>query len=291
MHIDTGVLDIKRIGTDLWVLRQSESSKQEYMLSVVKNGSLEDLGHFASSDEDEPITVINSGGTPAVLSEKSIHVFSQGGSWSSTRLKGQLRMGAQIAVATTSLGSSAYIGINRGEWGGGLQRIDLRTGEVASVERRDTKDMCGGPLNSDCDPVTGVIPDPQNEGCVLAAIGLVHFLSHGRILRVCGEQVSVIFENSETSEDNGRNLKVTEAFYGLASADKGFCAITPGSLYRFGADGNKQGRYPLPKLEPVSGVYMNRDLPGLIVVRTDVNWAVSLSGYTPLIVALDQQKP
>jgi hypothetical protein len=63
-----------------------------------------------------------------------------------------------------------------------------------------------------------------------------------------------------------------------------------GALYRFSVV-NTQARYPLPKLEPGSGVYMNRDLPGIIVIRTDANWAVSLSRYTRLIVALKQSKP
>jgi|HubBroStandDraft_6_1064221.scaffolds.fasta_scaffold194350_1 hypothetical protein len=288
---DSGVLGMKTIGGDLWVLRQPPSSKMEWILSVLRNEAFEDRAHFVSQDIDLPIALFNSGGTPAVLSHTSIRTLSEDGRWSSVRLEGQLRRGVQIQVASPVNGNSAYVGINMGEWGGGLQRVDLKTGKVSSIERRDTKDLCGGPLNSDCDPVTGVIPDLQNKDCVLVAIGLVHFLSHGRILRVCDTKVSVVFEHSEKKEINGKSLEVSAAFYGLASTDGGFWAITPGALYRFAVDGNTQVRYPLPKMKPVSGVYMNRDLPGVIVVRTDVNWAVSLSGYTPLIVPLDEPKP
>jgi hypothetical protein len=287
---DSGVLAIKRIGADLWVLRQSVSSNTEWILSVARNDSFEDRARFASPDMDRPIALFNNGGTPAVLSQKSIRTLSDDGRWSLVSLNGQLRQGVQIVVASPVSGTSAYVGINMGEWGGGLQRVDLKTGAVVSVESRDTKDLCGGPLNSDCDPITGVIPDPQNKDCVLAAIGLVHFLSHGRILRVCGERVSVVFEHAETKEINGRKIEVSDAFFGLASVDAGFWAVAPGALYRFGVDGNTQARFPLPKLKPASGVYLNRDMPGIIVVRTAVNWAKSLSGYTPLIVALDQPK-
>jgi hypothetical protein len=290
-HLDNGVLAIEKIGDDLWVLRQEVSSKAEWFLSVVRNDSLEDRARFISADTDTPIALFNDGGTPAVVSQKSIRVLSGDGEWNSVQLVGQLRQGVQVQVASPALGNSAYIGINRGEWGGGLQRVDLKTGAVLSVERRDTKELCSGPLNSDCDPITGVIPDPQNKDCVLAAIGLVHFLSQGRILRVCGEQVSVVFEHPRTEEVNGRRLEVSDAFYGLASVKGGFWAVTPEALYRFGADGNTQVRYPLPELHPESGVYMNRDLPGVIVIRTDVSWAVSVSGYTPLVVALDQPTP
>ena len=63
--------------------------------------------------------------------------------------------------------------------------------------------------------------------------------------------------------------------------------LTWRALYLFSSDGKQQKEYALPKLVPVSGIYISRDLPGVIVVRTDVNWAVSTSGYTPLLVPLE----
>jgi hypothetical protein len=290
-HIDSGVLAIEKIGDDLWVLRRSESSKMEWILSIVRNDALEDRARFISADTDAPFALFNDAGIPAVISRESIRVLSGDGEWKSLHLVGQLREGVQVQVASPAVGNSAYIGINRGEWGGGLLRVDLKTGVVLSIERRDTRELCSGPLNSDCDPVTGVIPDPQNKDCVLAAIGLVHFLSRGRILRVCGDQVSVIFEHPRTEEINSWKLEMSDAFYGLASANGGFWAVTPEALYRFGADENTPIRSPLPKLHLESGIYMNRNLPGVIVISTDVNWAVSVSGYTPLVVALDQPQP
>lgn len=290
-RVDSGVLAIEKIGDDLWVLRQSESSKMEWILSIVRNNALEDKARYISADADVPFALFNDGGTPAVVSQKSIDVLSGDGGWKSILLVGQLRQGVQVQIASPADGNSAYVGVNRGEWGGGLLRVDLKTGAVVSIERRDTEKLCSGPLNSDCDPVTGVIPDPRNKECVLAAIGLVHFLSHGRILRVCGEQVSVVFEHPGTEEVNGRKLEVSDAFYGLASANGGFWSVTPEALYRFGADENAPVRSSLPNLHLESGIYMSRDLPGVIVISTDVNWAVSVSGYTPLVVALDQPQP
>ena len=46
--------------------------------------------------------------------------------------------------------------LNAGEWGGGLQRIDVATGATSSVERRDSAELCAGPLNSDCDPNSNI---------------------------------------------------------------------------------------------------------------------------------------
>jgi len=190
-------------------------------------------------------------------------------------------------------GNSIYVGFNTGEWGGGLQQVDLRTGIVTNVERRDTKELCAGPLNSACDPVTGVIPDPQNRECILAAVGLVHMLSHGRILRVCGKKVSLVFEKPITIDDGlFKDAKMSEAFFGLVpSADGGFWGLTSDALSHFGADGTKKEEYSLPKLALVSGIYLSRELPRVIVVRTDANWAVSLSGYTPLVIPLEEPEP
>jgi hypothetical protein len=288
---DTGVLGIEAVGADLWVLRKSPSSNTEWILSVVRGDSVDDRARFVPSDTDKPLALFGDGVAPAVLSQKSIRILSGDGNWELINLQGPLRQGVQMQVASPMTGGAAYMGTNIGEWGGGLQRVDLKTGAVTSVERRDTKELCAGPLNSRCDPVTGVIPDPHNKGCVLASIGLVHFLSHGRILRVCGEQVSVIFEQKRTEQINARSLDVSDSIYGLASANDGFWAVTPKALYHFEANENPPTRHPLPKLEPESGVYMSRDVQGAIVIRTDVNWAVSVSGYTPLVVALDQPKP
>jgi hypothetical protein len=138
-----------------------------------------------------------------------------------------------------------------------------------------------------------VIPDPQKKDCILAAVGLVHMLEHGRILRVCGRDVSLVFEKTYNMENfKGEKWEMSEAFFGLVPAvDGGFWGITSEALYIFAADGAKKQEYALPKLKPVSGIYLSRELPGVIVVRTDANWAVSVSGYTPLLIPLEGVQP
>ncbi|HXN24677.1 MAG TPA: hypothetical protein VOA41_18240 [Candidatus Dormibacteraeota bacterium] len=289
VHFQRGVVDIEKSGHDLWVLRQVAPDIHEFVVSIWRSGRFEDLARFTSTDKDEPIVLLNSAGGPSVLSHDSLRVLSEGHhEWQLIALKGQLRWGVQVSVASPRSGKTIYVGVNRGEWGGGLQRVNVQTGVVTNVERRDTKDLCGGPLNSDCDPVTGVISDPQKDDCVLAAVGLVHLsISKGQILRVCGDRVTPIAEKPATGGIGGK-MKMTEAFYGLAPAgDSCFWGITWRALYRFAVDGKLEREYPLPKLKPVSGVYLSRELPGVIVVRTDVNWAVSTSGYTPLLVPLE----
>ena len=285
-HFDRGVLDIQSFGNELWVLRSASPKSRGLVVSVYRRGAFEDLVRFDAPLGDDPISLLSGAGMPRVLSRRSIRIFPVGSVKARVvNFQGELRNGVQTSVATPLTGDFAYVGFNAGEWGGGLQRVDLQTGVVTNIERRDTKELCGGPLNSDCDPVTGVISDPQNRECVLAAVGLVHLWnSEGRVLRVCGENVTVVSEKPMKDKPDQR-LKQTEAFYGLVSTSDGaYWAITWRALYRFSEDGNRE--YELPKLKRASGIYLSYDLPGVVVVRTDVNWAVSTSGYTPLVVPL-----
>ena len=294
VHFERGVLDIQKSGHDLWVLRRPAPDGRDFVVSAWRIDRFEELARFTTSEKDEPIALSNSANGLTVLSTQAIRILSgDKRGWLQVKLQGKLRGGFQETSASPINGNSIYVGFNTGEWGGGLQQVALRTGIVTNVERRDTKELCAGPLNSACDPVTGVISDPQNRECILAAVGLVHMLSHGRILRVCGKKVSLVFEKPITIDDGFfKNSKMSEAFFGLVpSADGGFWGLTSDALYHFGADGTKKEEYPLPKLALVSGIYLSRELPGVIVVRTDANWAVSLSGYTPLVIPLEEPEP
>ena len=294
VQFERGVLEIQRAGHDLWVLRQPSLGVREFALSVYRNGRFQDLATFSASEKDEPIALLNAAGSPTVLCVQTIRKLAPDNhTWQRVKLRGKLRGGFQQTLASPLSGSTVYMGFNTGEWGGGLQRVDLRSGTVTDVERRDTKELCAGPLNSDCDPVTGVIPDPRNKDCVLAAVGLVHMMSHGSILRVCGTSVSLLFEKVEMVDDfRGGKMPESKAFFGLASAaDGGFWGITSEALYRFGPDGTSKEEHALPDLKRVSGFFLSRELPGVIVVRTDANWAVSVSGYTPLVIPLEDAQP
>lgn len=288
-HFQQGVRDIKRLGDVLWVIRCPSPDTHEGILSVWRKDRFEDIAKYTFPDKDGPVALVGSASGPVVLSIQSIHIFSTDKKeWRKLRLKGKLRGSFQRTAGSPQNGNGVYVGFNTGEWGGGLQQVDVKTGHISNIERRETKELCAGPLNRACDPVTGVIPDPRNKDCVLASVGLVHMMSHGRILRICGKDVSLVFEKTDTVDGfNGHKVKITEAFFGLAaSADGGFWGIASAGLYRFAADGTMKEEYPLPKLSTVSGIHLSRDLPGVVVVRTDANWAVSLSGYTPLLISL-----
>lgn len=78
------------------------------------------------------------------------------------------------------------------------------------------------------------------------------------------------------------------AVFGLSRTLRGFWMVVGSSLYY--AQGGRFRPIDLPRLEKRAGVALGW-LPGAVVVATDVNWAASVSGYTPLVAATSLQGP
>lgn len=291
-YFQHGVVDVAKSAGTIWTLRQVSDGNREFALSEWMNGSFEEVAYFSLHGGDDPLLLKDISGAPAVISSKSVRILAANRrDWRVVKLNDALRLGVQESAAVTGNGGSLYVGANRGEWGGGLQSVNLETGVVTNIERRDTKELCSGPLNSECDPVTGVVADARDPDCVFAAVGLLHmWRSTGRILKVCGKKVELVAEQPMKGGFDGKE-EMTEAFYGIVPADGGaFWGITQRAVYRFAADGKQDGSYPLPAMQMLSGFAISRELPGLIVLRTDINWAVSTSGYTPLLVPLENSE-
>ncbi len=185
-------------------------------------------------------------------------------------------------------GDQLFAGINRGEFGGGLLRADLKTGRVTVIDRRSSE-LCGGSLDADCDPVQGVTSEPWKPGCVIAAIGLVHFIPHGRLVEICGDDVQMLLSRPYSAGNAGatdpRKGVSTVAFFGIARAGDAVLAAGNDGLYR--VSGKRVDREPLPKFTDVGGIKVSFDVPGFVLVLTDVNRRKSLSGSVPLLVPRD----
>ena len=184
---------------------------------------------------------------------------------------------------------AAWVGINRGEWGGGLRRIDRRSGEVRTIERNATGDLCDGPLNTDCDPVNGIAAIPWRSDCIAVAIGLIHMEAHGRIASVCPDGVHQLFvvadaadlsNPAETMEAaNGGYGSV--AFFGLAATRDGLIAAGHNGLYRIDPNGGM--RRPWPRFTEVDGILVSFALPDVALVMSTLNRRASVSGIAPLM--------
>jgi hypothetical protein len=222
-----------------------------------------------------------------VLTQRKIYLQDRAGSARTVQIKKALPAAYQTPFAVTDDGY-IYLGINQGEWGGGLIQVSIDSGEVKGREQKDKPDPCAGPLNPDCDPVTGVIRDPADSSCVIASIGLRHFMEQGRLIRVCKESVSVVFSKSYAEEDKTKSADQqfeehsTEAIFDLVPGENDYWAVTGRRVYHF-TPGSEPTFHAIPKLRTLSGINLNDEITNIIVVSTDINWAKSLSGYTPLI--------
>lgn len=191
------------------------------------------------------------------------------------------------ATSTSHVDDDAvWIGFNVGEWGGGLVRIGRGTGRVEWVERNRSGELCGGPLNRDCDPVNGIVASPWRPSCVVAAIGLVHMMSHGRIVQVCGTDVQRLYfkpldpQPPNLTFDEGEPPS-TVAFYGLDGRGDTLWSVGIDGLYRLSR--NRIEFRPLPQFQTRGAYLISFDIPGVTLVMTGSNQRTAMSGSIPIM--------
>lgn len=180
-----------------------------------------------------------------------------GGGW-------QPRIGTHTSFLAR--GDSAFIGLDSGEWGGGLLRVDMATGKPTKVESHASGGLCGKPLDAGCDPVNALEVSPWNPDCIVAAIGLMHLSRHGRVVEVCGDQIETIYEAKIEARINDLG---TEPFYGLARAGNVLWALGPRGMYRI-EKGSTTVKREVPPFHDLGGIRVSFEIPGLIVARGDL---------------------
>jgi hypothetical protein len=236
-----------------------------------------------SSKNDHLVGVNYDGGVRTILTTQRI-----------IRWTGKASVEARLSEAVDTFGVASlyvgpqglFVGFNRGEWGGGLKRIDPKSGRVTVIERNATNELCGGPLNTQCDPVNGIASLPWQPDCVAIAIGLVHFAPHGRIATICGTVVESLYTKplaNPSKDDNTIGGSGDEAFFGLARQGDVLWSVGIDGLYKIGAGGVVQS-FPLPEFKERDGVWVSFARPELVLVLTNVNQRRSISGAVPLLV-------
>ena len=268
----TGLIE----GRGNWSLQVRSGDRWNSVASIPTQGDT--FVALDCEDSGDPITV--------VTNRRLIEV--RDGKTNSINLRRPLQ---EPLVMGTTLGTpdAVWVGFNVGEWGGGLRRISRRDGTVQMVERNRSGELCGGPLNTACDPVNGIIAAPWNPACVVAAIGLVHMMSHGRIVEVCGNNVHRLYYKALDPQPPRNKLDEGEpastvAFFGLTRSGNTWWAVGIDGMYRF--DGARQPEFSLlPKFEKKGGYWVSFAVPGIALVLTDVNQRRSMSGSVPIMAA------
>ncbi|WP_157098742.1 hypothetical protein [Novosphingobium rosa] len=242
-------------------------------------------------------------GRPLIVTQSAILRLLPDGHWQVTPLSGNAdlsQMGGGGVALPHNDPRHLYIGNDGGEFFGGADRIDLQTGLVEAIERRDGKDLCDGPLNRACHPILGMTQDPGRSDCVLATTTGAMSPMDGAILRLCGEKVEVaaqtpitpmtrlIMRLEETiagwagSRWPPDSQRVTESVYAMEQAKDGVVwAVGEDALYR--ADERGITRRPLPRVEEHAGMWMGQ-VPGMILIDRSHGSEHRLGGRATLLV-------
>lgn len=184
--------------------------------------------------------------------------------------------GPIVRTAPFDTGTMLLLGLDEGEWGGGLERIDTVSGAVSEVP------SLGGPIN-------GVGPEPGRSECLIASVGLVHFFPSGQLVEVCGDKTRRLYYKPYTIEtswpvDPPKLPFQTVPFYTLTRVAGELWVAGGDGLYAIAADRLITFR-KMPPFEQIDGVYISFAVPRLALVRTDIDAHVSLGGGVPLLVA------
>jgi hypothetical protein len=239
------------------------------------------------SDGDHLVALNCAGGASTILTTTRLIAIGKSYAAHSVTLSGKLHHG----VVSASYGNAdhIFIAFNAGEWGGGLQRISRNTGKIVDIERNITGTLCGGPLNSSCDPVNGIAPEPWRPDCLAVAVGLVHMSTHGSVVEVCREVIRPLYVNTHMSGMwagllNGRlPHPETVAFFGLTSRDNELWVVGSDGLYEIDSHGHATVT-TLPRFKSIGGIDVSFDNPHVVLVMTSANERHSTSGSVPMLV-------
>ncbi|WP_445145077.1 hypothetical protein [Dyella sp. Tek66A03] len=283
-HLPGSVLDLcVRDGHPVAI---SNGGDSRWELSVWSNQAWSTIT-TVPTDGDAFISINCMGGAETILTSKRLIALGKDGAVHSTSLSGPLHRG--LVSASYDNGRYFFVALNAGEWGGGLAQIDKITGEVASVEKNITGQLCGGPLNSECDPVNGIAAEPWNNSCLAIAVGLVHMMAHGRIVEVCGDVIRTLYTKpfdsgflASLSRSHAPPAE-TIAFFGLTSSGGTLWAVGTDGLYQIDWRGAAT-MTPLPHFKAIGGIDVSFDNPRVVLVKTSANERHSVSGTVPMLI-------
>ena len=283
------VVDVCRRADALVAVTCADAAFRSWTVRGHRAGIWTDEGSVAAAHREQLLSLSCTDDAVVLLTDSRLIERAKAGR-RTVSLSGDL--GPVLLASTYADATTLFVGINAGEWGGGLRRIDRRTGKVTAVARNATGGGCDGPLNQGCDPVNAIVGDPWHPACVVAAIGLVHFEPHGRLVEVCGDKVSRLYYKAHGEQpppnpdypETSDEPPITVAFFGLVRAGGALWAAGLDGLYRFDK-GPAPKLVPLPRFKTVDGVDVSFDVPGLALVVTAINARKAMSGPVPMLVA------
>lgn len=277
----TEVLDVLVDGRHLWALVTLNANE-----SVVR-----DLWDSALPDrlvysEGSPVALFATPNGPGVLTTTKV-LLPKGDQWDRRRLAAVLEPGAHVSALT---GNSLFVGYNRGEWGGGLRRLDVSTGSI-SIVKEPSERICSGRLDPECAPLVGIIPDTKDVDCVLVGASLAHLGGrYGEVLQVCGDRIITVFSDPLPIVPNSivNRPGQTWPFSSLVQTHDGWVAVGQDRFAR--SLGDTVTMDDIPVLRSWAGLQISEPFNGVIFVEAACCWgAETFVQYR--VVAIPVQPP
>lgn len=271
-HLGIATVQDHRAGSQAWAIHRQMGQDWHLVAEVEKMGE----GLVGLVCDQSALILITSGRLVSVNAQHQ------------TTLRLASRIPARPTSTILSTPTKLFVGLSEGEFGGGLMVIDRRTGAVREVSSNTSGELCGGPLNPDCDPVNGLTMSPWRADCVVAAIGLLHLGAHGRLIEVCDDQVTRIYVGPCPVETDGRGYAdgepyCTEPMFGAVAIGSSVIAVGYSGVMAVDGRGvaQLQGEPRYERYGPFE-VHFGSDL---IFIMSSANRRTSLGPDTPMLLA------
>ena len=270
---EPAIVTAERTDPAFWIVRRRHGSEWVAIGKVSK--SSEGLVDLACGDDS--LTVLT-----------TRRMVSLGGSAPRTQTL-SLRIPARPTSVVLTTPTLLFVGLSEGEFGGGLMSVDRRSGQVVDITRNTSGELCGGPLNPDCDPVNALAVIPWKPDCVVAAIGLIHFAPHGRLAEICGGRVERLYvgpcpaPSDLLSTYSDGEPYCTEAFYGVVPSDGSLMSVGTSGISLVAENGTAQTQ-PLPRFRSLGPFEVSFGREVVLVYNKGAG-RNAITPQTPLLVS------
>lgn len=272
------VVDLLPDNGRLWLLGQRSGTNQYYVVNLLDPVSAAGVGsaqrrgdrqlHPGEEAEGQVLGLVSWPGLnlPSIVTQRGILPLSQG--LRRQHFAGSLSPHARLAAVDER---SVYAGYNRGEWGGGLRRVDIPTGSISFVTE-EGDNLCDGALNPACEPIVGLFRDPARPGCVIVGSGISHLgLSKGQVYRVCGSVIEPVFSTpTPLAGDQWMMGRQPWPLDGLFETPDGWIGVSRDRYFR-----SHRGRVeemPMPQFRDWAGLLISDEQNGVLFVVSACCW-------------------
>lgn len=272
------VVDLLSDDDRLWMLARRGAGNLYYVVDLLDPDSAGAIGarqrpgdrslHPGEEAEGQVLGLVTWPGLdrPVIVSQRGWLPLSTGG----RRQVFAASLGLYGSLAATDAGS-LYVGYNRGEWGGGLRRVDLPGGQISFVSG-EAGSPCEGIPGPACEPVVGLFPDRRTEGCVIVGTGISHLrISRGAVYRVCGSAIEPVYSTPTPAVGDQWMMRPQPwPLDGLFEVSSGWVATSRDRYFR--SFGRSVEEHAMPDFRDWAGLRISDEQDGVLFLVAACCW-------------------